>query len=73
MGGYFYTTKTGDMWDYIAWKVYEDEMKISVLMNAPENAGLLKTAIFSDGERVWCPEINEEEENDELPEWRDSE
>ena len=25
MGGYIYRTKQGDMWDYIAWKVYGDE------------------------------------------------
>lgn len=73
MGGYYYTTKAGDMWDYIAWKVYGDEMKITVLMNAPENAKLLRTTIFSDGEQVWCPEIEEETDEEELPPWRDSE
>lgn len=74
MGGYYYTTKAGDTWDYIAWKVYEDEFKLSLLMNAPENARLLHTTIFSDGQQLWCPETSEEEDGDEdTPPWRDSE
>ena len=73
MGGYYYTTKAGDMWDYIAWKVYGDEFKIDILMSAPENANQLKTTIFSDGVQVWCPKIEEETESDDLPPWRDTE
>ena len=69
MGGYTYTTKQGDMWDYIAWKVYEDEYYLTVLLQAPENRSLIDTFIFSDGVEVWCPYV--EEEDLETPEWED--
>lgn len=71
MGGYFYTTKEGDMWDYIAWIVYQDELKVQALMQAPENYGILEYYIFPAGVKVWCPAIEEDEDEEEEPSWRD--
>lgn len=73
MGGYYYETKQGDMWDYIAWLVYKDETKVEVLLNAEENRELLSIYIFSAGTKVWCPEVSEESTSDDIAPWRDSE
>lgn len=70
MGGYFYTTKSGDMWDYIAWVVYNEERFAETLMRAEENRELLDIYIFSDGVRVWCPYVEEQDQDDEEPVWR---
>lgn len=72
MGGYFYETKQGDMWDYIAWKVYGNEKMIGNLLNAEENRTIMNTYIFSAGVRVWCPEVTEQAEATEMPPWRDN-
>ena len=72
MGGYYYETKQGDMWDYIAWKVYKNERMIEKLLNAPENREIMTTYIFSAGTKVWCPEIVEQTTASELPPWRDN-
>lgn len=69
MGGCFYTTKSGDMWDQIAWVVYGDERFVETLMRAEENRELLEIYIFSDGIQVWCPYVEETEQDDE-PVWR---
>lgn len=79
MGGYWYTTKQGDMWDYIAWVVYGDEYKMDVLLGAEENYGILDQYIFSAGVKVWCPEIeadtdaedDDTEDAGDIPSWRD--
>lgn len=73
MGGYYYTTKAGDMWDYISWTVYGTENFVGILMEAPENKKHLETYIFSQGERIWCPYVEEEIEEAEMPDWRDDE
>lgn len=72
LGGYYYITKQGDMWDYIAYQVYGDEFKVPVLWESnPEH---LETYIFDAGCRIWCPEIDNENEEDEgIPDWRDDE
>ncbi len=71
MGGYTYWTKQGDMWDYIAWQVYGDESFVTILYRA--NPEYLDTYIFSDGVGIYCPEITaSEEEDDNIPDWRDS-
>lgn len=67
MGGYTYTTKEGDMWDYIAWVVYGDEFYITNLLEAKENRGIIDTYIFKSGVEVWCPYIDEGDL--EEPEW----
>ena len=70
MGGYYYITKEGDMWDYIAWKVYGDEMQMEILLQAEENALLIETYMFSAGEHVWCPYIQSVGTAENLPPWR---
>jgi phage tail protein X len=70
MGGYYYTTKAGDMWDYIAWAVYGEERFVEELLRAEENRELIHTWIFSAGVQVWCPYIEETEEDNDTPEWR---
>ncbi len=70
MDGYYYTTKAGDMWDYIAWKVYKDEKQMEILLQAEENAHLLEVYIFSAGEKVWCPEAAGLDAATDLPPWR---
>lgn len=72
MGGYFYETKQGDMWDYIAWQVYGNEKLIGNLLNAEENRTIMNTYIFSAGVRVWCPEVLEQPDTTEMPPWRDN-
>lgn len=62
-----YTTIQGDTWDYIAYKVYGNELYADRLMAA--NPKLLDIFVFSPGTSINIPEIDEEEEN-ELPPWR---
>lgn len=72
MGGCIYKTKQGDMWDYIAWQIYGDEDYVSVLYRA--NPKYLDMYLFDDGCEIYCPEIVAEDEEDEnIPDWRDSE
>lgn len=73
MGGYYYTTKQGDMWDYIAWRVYKNEKMIEVLLNAKENRTIMDTYIFSAGVKVWCPEFTEQASPTDIAPWRDNE
>ncbi|MCM1058311.1 MAG: tail protein X [Firmicutes bacterium] len=72
MGGYYYTTKQGDMWDYIAWKVYNNEKLIGELLNAEENREIMSTYIFSAGVKVWCPEVTEQTAESSMAPWRES-
>ena len=71
MGGFEYTTEQGEMWDYIAWRVYGDEKYVKVLYEA--NPQYLDIHIFDDGCVLWCPEIEAEEDEEDIPEWRDEE
>jgi len=71
MGGITYRTKQGDMWDYIAWKIYGSEDYVNVLYDA--NPQYLKEFIFEDGIEITCPEINIEDDTADAPEWRDNE
>ena len=70
MGGFYYHTKAGDMWDYIAWKVYGAERFVETLLLAEENRELLDVYIFAAGVKVWCPYVEEEEQDNDMPEWR---
>jgi phage tail protein X len=72
MGGYYYVTKQGDMWDYIAWKVYGDERQFELLLTCEENRELLDIYIFSAGTRVWCPEVSDNTSLLSVAPWRDS-
>ncbi len=72
MGGHYYTTKQGDMWDYIAWKVYNNEKMMERLLGAEENREIMDIYIFSAGTKVWCPEVAEQTAASGLAAWRDS-
>lgn len=72
MGGNYYITKQGDMWDYIAWMVYGNEKKIEVLLNAEENREIMTVYIFSAGVKVWCPVEADPTELSARPPWRDN-
>lgn len=71
MGGYYYTTKAGDMWDYIAWVVYGNEMLMGTLLQTEENRELVTTYLFSAGIKVWCPRIDDDGSGAKLPPWRE--
>ncbi len=62
-----YTTRQGDMWDMIAWRVYGNEMMADVLMKA--NPAHLGTLVFSGGVELKCPEVNASN-SISLPAWR---
>lgn len=71
IGGFTYTTQQGDMWDYIAWKVYGDEAFVYLLYR--ENPKHLETFIFDEGVELYCPEIevNDYDEDEDAPDWLD--
>lgn len=62
-----YTTVSGDAWDIIAKKVYNNELLADRLMMA--NFHLLDTFIFSANVTVNVPELEEKTSNS-LPDWR---
>ena len=73
IGGFTYTTQQGDMWDYIAWKIYGDEALVYLLYL--ENPKYLETFIFDEGVELYCPEveINDYEDDEDAPDWQDDE
>lgn len=71
MGGYYYTTSQGDMWDAIAYMVYGDERKVDILYEA--NPRYIGELIFDAGIKIWCPEVDEDSEDENVPDWRDDE
>ena len=62
-----YIAESGDTWDSISFKIYEDEFKVELLMNA--NKDLMHIFVFGGGERVKIPELPEDV-NNALPDWR---
>ena len=62
-----YIAKSGDTWDSISFKIYEDEFKVELLMNA--NKDLMHIFVFGGGERVKIPELPEDVSSS-LPDWR---
>ena len=62
-----YIAKSGDTWDSISFKFYEDEFKIELLMNANKN--LMHIFVFGGGEKINIPDLPESE-NISLPNWR---
>ena len=62
-----YIAKSGDTWDSISFKIYEDEFKVKLLMNA--NKDLMHIFVFGGGERVKIPELPEDVSSS-LPDWR---
>lgn len=62
-----YTTKSGDTWDTIARDAYGDEYHAGDLMEA--NPGHIGTFIFSAGEKVIVPTL-EEKRDGFMPLWK---
>jgi hypothetical protein fulcA4_13322 len=62
-----YIAESGDTWDSISFKIYEDEFKVGLLMNA--NKDLMYIFVFGGGERVKIPELPEDVSSS-LPDWR---
>lgn len=62
-----YIAESGDTWDSISFKIYEDEFKVELLMNA--NKELMHIFVFGGGERVKIPDLPEDV-NSSLPDWR---
>ena len=62
-----YIAESGDTWDSISFKFYEDEFKVELLMNANKN--LMHIFVFGGGERVKIPELPEDVSSS-LPDWR---
>lgn len=62
-----YIAESGDTWDSISFKIYEDEFKVELLMNS--NKDLMHIFVFSGGERVKIPELPEDVSSS-LPDWR---
>lgn len=62
-----YIAESGDTWDSISFKFYEDEFRIELLMNA--NKDLIHIFVFGGGERVKIPDLPEDVSSS-LPDWR---
>lgn len=62
-----YSTIQGDMWDWIAYKVYGREGCISHLLQANEEHR--EVTVFPAGVKLVCPEIPAES-SQILPPWR---
>ena len=62
-----YSTIQGDMWDWIAFKVYGREGCMSELMKANEE--YREIAVFPAGVKLACPDIPAESSRI-LPPWR---
>ncbi|MBU2701690.1 phage tail protein X [Sporomusaceae bacterium BoRhaA] len=62
-----YTTKQGDMWDMIAFKVYGDEYKMHYLMDA--NKEHVETVIFPAGITLMVPTLSTSQKTN-LPPWK---
>ncbi|WP_029542932.1 tail protein X [Selenomonas sp. AB3002] len=63
-----YTTKSGDIWDLIAYEQLGDCKYVNQLMEA--NPRHLDTGIFSAGVVLTLPEITEDNKVKSLPPWR---
>lgn len=62
-----YIAKSGDTWDSISFKFYEDEFRVELLINA--NKSLMHIFVFGGGEEITIPALPESE-NISLPDWR---
>lgn len=63
-----YTTIQGDMWDFIAFKVYGSERFMDVLLEAnPDHA---ETVVFPSGIVLDCPEVSRDTPRF-LPPWKE--
>lgn len=63
-----YTTVSGDTWDVISFKNYNDEHFVSELME--QNWQHINTTVFKAGVSITVPEITtEQEQSANLPPW----
>lgn len=62
-----YVTRAGDQWDMIAKRVYGNELRADILMEA--NPKLLDIFQFDAGVAIRCPDV-ETQAGKELPPWR---
>ena len=65
-----YITISGDVWDWIAYKLYGSESYVTYLMSA--NQDKLEYFVFPAGIVLNVPELPEVD-TDMLPDWRDDE
>jgi len=63
-----YITTSGDTWDVIAKKLYDDEYKADILMAA--NREHISTFIFNSGIKLNAPDIEGTDEDISLPPWK---
>lgn len=63
-----YTTKSGDIWDLIAYEQLGDCKYVSLLMEV--NPQHLDVGVFSAGVVLTLPEITDENKVKNLPPWR---
>lgn len=63
-----YTTKSGDIWDLIAYEQLGDCKYVNLLMEA--NPQHLDVGVFSAGVVLTLPEITDENKVKNLPPWR---
>lgn len=63
-----YTTTSGDMWDYIAYKTLGNELYMCKLIEA--NPKYRHMTIFPAGVVLTIPEIEKAEEIRNLPPWK---
>ncbi len=63
-----YTTRQGDAWDAIAYRVYGSEKYAGFLME--HNPGQLGTMVFGPGVVLRTPELPAEAGAADLPAWR---
>jgi phage tail protein X len=63
-----YTTRQGDMWDLIAFRLTGSTEQVEKIMQA--NPKYAKTYIFSAGVELNIPELNSVVDYDTLPPWK---
>ena len=63
-------TIEGDTWDTVARRVYGNERRAMELMQARENIRLLDIEVFPGGVAIFAPELPQEDDTSDLPEWR---
>lgn len=63
-----YSTVQGDTWDIVSKKMYGTEFRTDVLMKAnPDHADVI---MFSSGEQLIVPEVDDVEQFESLPPWK---
>ena len=67
--GYFTTVaKAGDTWDLVAWRCYKRERMADIIIAA--NRKYIDTILFTGGEVLRIPVVDEVADTKTLPPWR---